>query len=56
MRRVERPRPPDRNLREQVLTICPVCRVWGPTALLEKHLAEDHGLSEEYDCVPAGAD
>ena len=65
MRRAEPPRPHARNiehecerpLRQAVLILCPVCRVWGPTALLERHLAEDHGQWAEDDgLVAAGSD
>ena len=38
----------ERRLDREVLTICPVCGVSGPTTRLEEHLAKDHGMVEEY--------
>ncbi len=34
----------ERALVRSMLTVCHVCRVHGPTARLEDHLAMDHGM------------
>ena len=34
----------ERALERTMLTLCPVCRVTGPTARLGDHLAVDHGI------------